>query len=80
MQLQDAVTEIGEIIEELYEISAKEITAETHLENDLDLDEDELQELRLEVEDAFGLEIPDNIAEGLTTVGSLGDWLIKHID
>ncbi|MEZ4461811.1 MAG: phosphopantetheine-binding protein [bacterium] len=80
MQLQDAVTEIAEIIEELFQIEAGEITAETHFEKNLDLEDDELEELRIEIEDAFGVEIPDNIAENLTTVGALGEWLIKHAE
>lgn len=49
-------------------IDAAKVVPEAHLLRDLDLDSLDTMELTLGLEDHFGIEIPDQDLEGLTTV------------
>lgn len=62
------------LVEEL-EIDAGKITLEAEFKSDLDADSLHLIELAMELEDNYGVSIPDEAALELTTVGSVVEYL-----
>lgn len=66
------------LVDEL-EIDAAKIGPEAHFKNDLDADSLHLVELAMELEDDYGISIPDEDALGLTTVGSVVDYLAARL-
>ena len=51
---------------------------ESHFVNDLGADSLDTVELIMEFEEEFGIEIPDDDAENITTVGSAVEYIEKH--
>jgi acyl carrier protein len=64
-----------EIIEEQLNVEGMEITENTSFKDDLDADSLDLFELAMAIEEAFGVEIPSEELENITTVGSVIDYL-----
>ncbi|MEL1234274.1 MAG: acyl carrier protein [Candidatus Neomarinimicrobiota bacterium] len=56
------------------------IKTEAHFVNDLGADSLDTVELIMEFEEEFGIEIPDEDAENITTVGSAVDYIDKVQD
>ena len=52
-------------------VDANKITMESHFINDLGADSLDTVELVLELEDQFGIEIPDDVTETLFTVADV---------
>ena len=67
---------IKEVIIDKLGIDEDAITEEAHFVNDLGADSLDTVELIMEFEEEFGIEIPDEEAENITTVTSA----IKYID
>ena len=59
---------------------ANMIKLEAHFVNDLGADSLDTVELIMEFEEEFGIEIPDEDAENITTVGSAVDYIEKVQD
>ena len=53
------------------------IKSEAHFVNDLGADSLDTVELIMEFEEEFGIEIPDEDAENITTVGTAVDYIDK---
>ena len=68
---------IGIIAEQLG-IDGEEITAETNLLKDLEADSLDAVEIIMAMEDEFDIEIPDEDAEQLTTVGEIVRYIEDH--
>ena len=66
---------IREIIADQLNIEADTITEETAFKEDLGVDSLELFEIVMAFEEAYGIEIPSEDLEGLTTVGSVMNYL-----
>ncbi len=66
---------IREIIADQLNIEADTITEETSFKEDLGVDSLDLFEIVMAFEEAYGIEIPSEDLEGLTTVGSVMNYL-----
>lgn len=66
---------IREIIADQLNIEADTITEETAFKGDLGVDSLDLFEIVMAFEEAYGIEIPSEDLEGLTTVGSVMNYL-----
>lgn len=75
MALEERVKEI--IIEKL-EVQASEVTPEASFIDDLGADSLDTVELVMELEEKFNIEIPDEDAEKITTVGEAVKYIEEH--
>lgn len=66
------------LVEEL-EIDAAKITPDADFKADLDADSLHLVELAMELEDNYGVTIPDEVALELKTVSSVVDFLHENL-
>ena len=63
------------IIAEQLNIDASEITLESNFKDDLNADSLDLFEMVMALEDNYGVEIPSEDLEKITTVGAVVDYL-----
>ena len=73
-----AAEKIKNIIVDKLGVEESRIVPEASFLDDLGADSLDLVELIMEFEEEFDLEIPDEDAEGITTVGSAIDYINKH--
>jgi len=66
---------VKQIIMEKLGVSEEQVTPEASFIDDLNADSLDVVELVMELEDAFGIEIPDDDAEKLRTVRDAIDYL-----
>ena len=66
---------VKEIIEDQLNLDNVEITEETRFKEDLDVDTLDLFELVMSFEEEYGVEIPSEELESLTTVGAVIKYL-----
>ncbi len=71
---------IQRLLAEMLEIDPEEITPETDLEEDLDMDSLDGTELLLALEEEFDLEIDEDTARGFRTVGDIIDYLSEKTE
>ena len=64
-----------EILKEQLNLDGKEIKPESSFKEDLEVDSLDLFELIMAIEDEFGVEIPSEDLEKLTTIQSVMDYL-----
>ncbi len=67
--MSNVAEKVSEIIQDQLGVDAGEINAEAHFINDLGADSLDTVELVMEFEKEFGIEIPDEDAEKIRTVG-----------
>ena len=68
---------VKEVIIDKLGVEEDAIKSEAHFVNDLGADSLDTVELIMEFEEEFGIEIPDEDAENITTVGSAVDYIEK---
>ena len=68
---------VKEVIIDKLGVDEDAIKTEAHFVNDLGADSIDTVELIMEFEEEFGIEIPDEEAENITTVGSAVDYIEK---
>ena len=66
---------VKEIIEEQLNVEGVEITEATRFKEDLEADSLDLFELVMAFEEEYGVEIPSEDLEKITTVGSIIDYM-----
>jgi acyl carrier protein len=66
------------IVEQLGLEESQEIKRETSLINDLEADSLDAVEIIMAIEDEFGIEIPDEEAEGFKNIGDIVDYVENH--
>jgi acyl carrier protein len=69
---------VKEIIAKELEVDVKQLTAEAKFIEDLGADSLDIVELVMALEDEFGLDIPDEDAEKMKTVGDAMNYLKQH--
>ena len=69
---------VKEIIEEQLNIDGVEITMETRFKEDLEADSLDLFELVMAFEEEYGVEIPSEDLEKITTVGAVIEYIESH--
>ncbi len=67
--------QIKQIIHEKLGIEIEKLTNRTDFKDDLGVDSLDLIDLRLEIEKRFSVNMPEEIAENLKTVGSLIEFV-----
>ncbi|MCU7556648.1 acyl carrier protein [Macrococcus capreoli] len=67
---------VKEIIVDRLGVDADKVTADASFKDDLGADSLDIAELVMELEDQFGMEIPDEEAEKINTVGDA----VKYIE
>ena len=70
---------VKQIIVEQLGVDPEEVTSEASFVNDLGADSLDTVELVMALEDEFGMDIPDEEAEKLTTVGKAMDYILAHL-
>lgn len=77
---QELFLKVRDIVVNLLKIQDPEkIKSETRFKEDLNIDSLDALELMMELESAFGLEIPDEDAENLFTIQNVVDYLEKKL-
>ena len=71
---------VKEVIIAKLGVEESSIVSDAHFVNDLGADSLDTVELIMEFEEEFGIEIPDEDAENITTVGSAVDYIDKIKD
>lgn len=69
---------VKELMEEKLDMDAGKITEETSFKEDLQIDSLDLFELVMGLEEEFGVEIPSEDLEELTTVGEVISYIESH--
>lgn len=75
MAEDEIVERVKKVIEEQLMVDASEITDEATFIDDLGADSLDVVEMIMELEDEFGIEITDEDAEKLTTVGEAIEYI-----
>ena len=78
MQRDELFKKMKGIIADKLSISEDQITEQAAFIDDLGADSLDTVELVMALEDEFGLDIPDEDAEKLTTVGKAMDYVLGH--
>ena len=60
-------------------VEAGSISDATHFRDDLDADSLDLYELRMELEDTYGVKMSDQEAEGIVTVGQAVEFVVANV-
>ena len=78
--LTDLESKVKKIVAEQMGVDEGEISPETSFVNDLNADSLDTVELVMELEEHFDLNIPDEEAEKIQTVGQAIDYIKQHAD
>jgi len=70
---------VGKVIEDQLSVNQDQITAEASFIDDLGADSLDTVELVMALEEEFGVEIPDEEAEKITTVGEAIEYIKAHV-
>jgi acyl carrier protein len=79
MTREEIYEALSKTLSEELEIDASKISMEANFKNDLNADSLHLIELAMELEDNYGIAIPDEVALELTTVGSVVDYVSEKL-
>jgi len=80
MKMSDIVDRVKKIVAEQLGVKEDEITNEASFIDDLGADSLDTVELVMALEEEFDCEIPDEEAEGITTVQQAIDYVNKNLD
>jgi len=75
---EEVFERVKEVLTEQLGIDEGEVTEEASFTEDLGADSLDFVEVVMDLEDQFGLKIPDEDARELTTVGKAIDYVIAH--
>ena len=78
LERDEILTKIQEITADRLGVEEGEVTPEASFREDLEADSLDLVELIMELEEQFGMEIPDEEAEKITTVEEAVDYVSEN--
>ncbi len=79
MERDELLKKIKAIVSDKLSIGEDQVTEEASFIDDLGADSLDTVELVMALEDEFNLDIPDEEAEKLTTVGKAMDYILGHL-
>ncbi|MCS1351363.1 acyl carrier protein [Mechercharimyces sp. CAU 1602] len=77
--MAETLERVKRIIVDRLDVDASEVTLEASVKDDLDADSLDITDLMLELEDEFGLEISDEEAEKIETVGDIVTYINSKV-
>ena len=77
---QEIFGQMKEIVAEQLAVDPEEVTMEASFVEDLNADSLDLVELIMELEEKFGIQVPDEVAEKIVTVGDAVEYIQEHQD
>ncbi|PJB76748.1 MAG: acyl carrier protein [Acidobacteria bacterium CG_4_9_14_3_um_filter_49_7] len=77
--MSETLTKVKEIIVDQLEVDEGQINESANFINDLGADSLDIVELIMAFEDGFGIEIPDEDAEKIQTVGDVVKYIEEHL-
>ncbi len=78
MDRAQALSELQSILVEQLGVDASEVVETASFQEDLNADSLDLVEMIMEMEDKFGVKIPDEDAEKIVTVGDAVDYIVAR--
>jgi acyl carrier protein len=79
MTREEVMTKVREHLAEELEIDPGRIEEGTRFKEDLDADSLDLYELVMELEDGYGIRVPEEEAARIKTVGQAVDFVVEHV-
>jgi acyl carrier protein len=79
MERDELLKKMKSIVADKLSISEEQVSADASFIEDLGADSLDTVELVMALEDEFKLDIPDDEAEKLTTVGKAMDYILGHV-
>ena len=79
MERSEIVSQILAILEDVAEISPEDVTEDSVLMDDLDLSSMEILTVVADLEETFGLRIPEKELRNFVTIRDLVDYLVAHV-
>jgi acyl carrier protein len=80
MTKEEILTKLKPIIAEQLGVDEADVTPEASFTEDLNADSLDLVEMIMSLEEQFKLQISDEDAEKITTVGEAVDYIYDHLD
>ncbi|MGH3938492.1 MAG: acyl carrier protein [Pseudonocardiaceae bacterium] len=77
MTNEEILVELAEIVNEVAGVETSEITLDKSFVDDLDIDSLSMVEIAVQLEDKFGVKVPDEELANLKTVGDAVDYVAK---
>ena len=79
MERSEIVSLILSILEDFAEISTEDVSEDSVLMDDLDLSSMEILTVVADLEETFGLRIPEKELRNFVTISDLADYLAAHV-
>ena len=78
MSEQEVLDKVIQLISERFSVDVWKITKDTTFQEDLGADSLDVVELVMELEDAFGIQISDEDAEQIVTIGDAVNYIVSQ--
>jgi len=78
MAKEEYFEQLKKIVVEQLAVDPDEVTMEASFIEDLNADSLDLVELIMEIEEKFGIQVPDEVAEKIVTVGDAVDYIQEN--